>query len=73
MAKATWHTAVYAFDNHEDNGLEYGMNVETVTFKSAAQTRNGLVRTADNKAFWDCVLNYNGYYIRLLTVDGNAA
>lgn len=42
-------------------------------YYSAAKTRQGLVKAADNAAFWDVAKNNKGAYNRLITVDGNAA
>lgn len=68
-----YHTCVYAYDTFSSGTKPYGKHRETVGFYSAAKTRKGLVKAADNAAFWDVAKHNRGTYSHLITVDGNAA
>lgn len=68
-----YHTCVYAYDTFSSGTKPYGQYYETIGFYSAAKTRQGLAKAADNAAFWDVAKNNKGTYNRLITVDGNAA
>lgn len=68
-----YHTCVYVYDTFSSGTKPYGQYRETIGFYSAAKTRQGLVKAADNAAFWDVAKNNKGTYNRLITVDGNAA
>lgn len=68
-----YHTCTYAYDTYSSGDKPYGKYRETIGFYSAAQTRRGLVKAADNAAFWDVAKNNKGAYNGLITVDSNAA
>lgn len=68
-----YHTCVYAYDTFSSGDKPYGKYRETVGFYSAAKTRKGLIKAADNAAFWDVAKHNRGIYSHLVTVDGNAA
>lgn len=69
----TYHTCTYVYDTFSSGAKPYGRYRETVGFYSAAKTRQGLIKAADNAAFWDTVDNNMGNYNHLITIDGNAA
>ena len=68
-----YHACTYAYDTFSSGTKPYGKYRETVGFYSAAKTRKGLIKAADNAAFWDVAKHNRGTYDRLITVDGNAA
>lgn len=68
-----YHTCVYAYDTFSSGTKPYGQYRETVGFYSDAKTRKGLIKAADNAAFWDVAKHNRGIYNHLITVDGNAA
>lgn len=68
-----YHTCTYVYDTFLSGNKPYGKYRETISFYSKAKTRRGLVRAADNAAFWDVADNNKGHYCHVLTVDGNAA
>lgn len=73
MSDKKYHTCVYKYDTFTSGDKPYGVYLETIGFYSAAQTRKGLVRAADNAAFWDVnkTGGHGGHYRRLISVDGN--
>lgn len=68
-----YHTCTYAYDTFSNGDKPYDKYRETIGFYSAAKTRRGLIKAADNAAFWDVAKNDRGTYRHLITVDGNAA
>jgi hypothetical protein len=71
MYKA-YHTCTYVYDTYSSGNKPYGKYRDSVGFYSAAKTFRGLVKAADNAAFWDVASNDKGHYCRVVTVDGNA-
>lgn len=71
MSKA-YHTCNYVYDTYSSGDKPCGKYMDSVGFYSAAETIQGLVKTADNAAFWDVANNNKGHYCRVITVDGNA-
>ena len=68
-----YHTCTYAYDTFSSGTKPYGKYRKTIGFYSAAKTRRGLIKAADNAALWDVAKNDRGTYRHLITVDGNAA
>ena len=71
MYKA-YHTCTYVYDTYSSGNKPYGKYRGSVGFYSAAKTFQGLVKAADNAAFWDVASNGKGHYCSVVTVDGNA-
>ena len=65
------HTIVYIADGYSTDGSGKRLIQIDASCKYEHKTRKGLMKFADNAAFWDAY-SRNLYYCRLYAVDGNA-
>ena len=66
------HTIVYVTDGYSIDGSGKQLIQIDASCNYDHKTRKGLMRFADNAAFWDAN-SRNLHYCGLYTVDGNAA